>query len=258
MAERSSLYTLVFCVEFSLMLRIYALYAQSRLIFLILSSAFAVETLCVLVMSSVGYKEMFWAIVPYPSSWPIEGCFYPPTPSWFHGSWLPFAGFETLLFVLMAIKVYWYRPLGQLPILLRVLRDGTIYYLVILVALILCIISPYTSNTSLGVMVTVWLSAILSFSGTHLLLSLRALAAERERLDIATPDISEDVPEISQGLSIPDTDAQRSPLEFHELMPRLPQPARSLRRPVTDRRTQESRRQQLSRNPTWLQDWECI
>ncbi|KAH9922534.1 uncharacterized protein B0H18DRAFT_515038 [Fomitopsis serialis] len=40
-----ALYTLVFCVEFSLMLRIYALYGQSRLIFLILSSAFAVETL---------------------------------------------------------------------------------------------------------------------------------------------------------------------------------------------------------------------
>ncbi|KAH9933071.1 uncharacterized protein B0H18DRAFT_1115692 [Fomitopsis serialis] len=127
-----ALYTLVFCVEFSLMLRIYALYGQSRLISLILSSAFTVETMCVLVMSSVGYKEMFWAIMPYPSSWPIEGCFYPPTPSWFHGSWLPLAGFETLLFVLMAIKVYSYRPLGELPILLRVLRDGTIYYLVIL------------------------------------------------------------------------------------------------------------------------------
>lgn len=35
-----------------------------------------------------------------------------------------------LLFVLMAVKVYSYRPLNELPILLRVLRDGTIYYFV--------------------------------------------------------------------------------------------------------------------------------
>ncbi|TFY64569.1 hypothetical protein EVJ58_g2542 [Rhodofomes roseus] len=148
-----SLFTLVFCVEFSLMLRIYALYARSRLILLILSIAFVVETLCVILISSIGYNEFAHAIVPYPSDWPIEGCYYPPTPSWFHGTWLPLASFEStsvttlhsglifmdgvgqraaLLFVLMAVKVYLYRPLGELPILQRVLRDGTIYYFVIL------------------------------------------------------------------------------------------------------------------------------
>ncbi|KAH9836342.1 uncharacterized protein C8Q71DRAFT_761942 [Rhodofomes roseus] len=252
-----SLFTLVFCVEFSLMLRIYALYARSRLILLILSIAFVVETLCVILISSIGYNEFAHAIVPYPSDWPIEGCYYPPTPSWFHGTWLPLASFETLLFVLMAVKVYLYRPLGELPILQRVLRDGTIYYFVILVAFLLCTIGSYTSNTFLGVMITVWISAILSFSGAHLLLSIRTLAAKRQRQEVATPDISADVPVISQGLSRPDTDAQRSPLEFHELVPRSPQRAPSLPRPVIDRQAPDSECLPCGRNPTWLQRWEC-
>ncbi|KZT69954.1 hypothetical protein DAEQUDRAFT_233401 [Daedalea quercina L-15889] len=155
----------------------------------------------------------------------------------------------------MAIKVYLYRPLGELPILLRVLRDGTICYFVILVGFILCTTAPYTSNTFLAVMVTVWISAILSFSGAHLLLSLRTLAAERSRGDVATPDISEDVPDISRGLSIPDTPALRSPMELYELGPRSPRLAPALPRPVIDHQMQETTACQ--RNPTWLQSWEC-
>ncbi|KZT69955.1 hypothetical protein DAEQUDRAFT_737706 [Daedalea quercina L-15889] len=94
-----SLYTLVCCVELSLMLRIYALYERSRLsdavVFYILGSAFIAETLCIGVINGLGFQVMLPRISPYPSDWPIEGCFYPPTPSWFHATWLPLAGFES-------------------------------------------------------------------------------------------------------------------------------------------------------------------
>ncbi|EPT02205.1 hypothetical protein FOMPIDRAFT_1097576, partial [Fomitopsis schrenkii] len=127
-----------------------------------------------------------------------------------------------LLFVLMVIKVYSYRPLNELPILLRVLRDGTIYYFVT------NRISVLVSSASIPIQSPPWISAILSFSGAHLLLSLRTLAAERVRADIATPDISEDVPDIS----VPDGDAPQSPMEFHELAPAPPRPTPALPRPA--------------------------
>ncbi|KAI0729862.1 hypothetical protein C8Q72DRAFT_826907 [Fomitopsis betulina] len=245
-----SLYILVLCVEMSLMLRLYALYGRSRLILIILSSMFVAETTCVVTLSGLAYKQAFPNIIPYPSDWPIQGCYYPPTPAWFDGVWLPLVGFETLLFVLMAVKVYSYRPLNELPILLRVLRDGTIYYFVILIALILCTLSPYTANAFLGVLATVWISAILSFSGAHLLLSLRTLAAERIRADVATPDISEGVPEIS----MPDGDVSLSPIE---LVPTSPRPTPVLPRHAIGRRTRDSTADQRTCNhSTWLSTWE--
>ncbi|EPT02206.1 hypothetical protein FOMPIDRAFT_1160753 [Fomitopsis schrenkii] len=82
-----SLYILVFCAEFSLMLRLYALYGRSRLVLVILSSAFAAETTCIIILSALGYRETFSNMTPYPSNWPIPGCFYPSTPTWFHGAW---------------------------------------------------------------------------------------------------------------------------------------------------------------------------
>ena len=121
-----------------------------------------------------------------------------------------------------------------------------------------------------------WISAILSFSvkppfhpkpresvltdadtpqGAHLLLSLRTLAAKRSRGDVATPDISEDVPDISRGLSVPETPALWSPMELYELGPRSPKPAPALPRVVINHQTQETTACQ--RNPTWLQSWEC-
>ncbi|KAH9836336.1 uncharacterized protein C8Q71DRAFT_77913 [Rhodofomes roseus] len=141
-----SLYILAFCVEFSLMLRVYALYARSRSIFVILSTAFAAETVWVVVLSSIGYADMLRVVTPYPAGWQMKGCFYSSTPVWFRDTWLPLAGFETFLFALMAIKVYSYRPFGEVPILLRVLRD---------VAFLLCTVAANMSNPFLGVTTTV-------------------------------------------------------------------------------------------------------
>ena len=93
------------------------------------------------------------------------------------------------------------------------------------------------------------------YKGAHLLLSLRTLAAERMSANVATPDISEDVPEIS----VADGNLPQSPMEFHELAHRFPpRPTPALPRPATDRGMRNiTTDQRTRRHSTWLSDWEC-
>jgi len=217
-----ALYVLITSVELSIMLRVYALYARSRTVFYILLSCLIGENVAFLVIDLSAFPQFWSNIIHYPADWPIKGCFYPPVPEFFKACWVPVLGFETVVFVLMSMKCFSYRPLCDVPILLCVWRDGTAYFFVILVALLLCTIAPYISSIFLENWAAIWISAIFSYSGAHLLLNIRALAAERHRLEVLTPVISADIPHITAE-SASDLLSPVSPLEVHELQPRTRQ-----------------------------------
>ncbi|PCH44465.1 hypothetical protein WOLCODRAFT_165172 [Wolfiporia cocos MD-104 SS10] len=172
------------------------------------------------ILNGFGYKESLEDIRPFPSDWPIKGCYLTNAPAIFHANWVPVLAFETVLFVMMSVKCYSHRNLREIPILQRIWRDGTIYYLVILGKWP----APHAflSDTDecilyFGINVAgVWIVAIFSYSGAHLLLSVRALVEARNSAEVQTPVISEIVRDIGTDV-VNESDPQ--PVEAHELLP---------------------------------------
>ncbi|GBE88600.1 hypothetical protein SCP_2000130 [Sparassis crispa] len=207
-----ALQVLIFSVEISLMLRIYAFYGKSKTISYVLSIAFIGELTAIIGLGVSAWPRSIPFVTPFPPEWPIRGCFYPPQPSFYKASWVPVMVFESFLFALSLYKCAAYRPLREVPILARIVRDGTIYYAFIFVTMSISVVAPYVTDIVLTDVANIWISAIFSFSGSHLLLSVRSLAAQRRSLDVLTPVISEDLPIASGSGSAGKDSPSSSPL----------------------------------------------
>jgi len=251
-----ALFILVISVELCLTIRVYALYRRSRLVFYVLLASFVGEIACLFTVDGTVFPGLYHNITHYPSDWPIRGCFYPPVPAYFKANWVPVLAFETVLFVLMCIKCYSYRPMWDVPILLCIWRDGTAYYLVILVAILMSTIAPYKSNIFLENWASIWISAIFSISGARLLLSVRALSAARRHLEVLTPVFSEseNLPDITDAS---ETQVQPSPVEVHELLACHVRRAPILPRTTEGCTSSDTLQRQDSANPRWLREWEA-
>ncbi|PCH43956.1 hypothetical protein WOLCODRAFT_26334 [Wolfiporia cocos MD-104 SS10] len=203
------------CQKISLMLRVYAVYGKTRAVIVILCVSAFGEVLAFAIFNWLGYVSFFDDVKPYPADWPIKGCYYPRRPTIFNLCSMPILIFETVLFVLISVKCFAHRPLREIPILQRIWRDGTIYYLIITAAIAVVMVSSAVQNTIVAGMSIVWISAILSFSGSHLLLSIRALAEARNGAQMATPMLSEDIPNIV----VESPSALASPIDGHNPFP---------------------------------------
>ncbi|KAK7681397.1 hypothetical protein QCA50_015489 [Cerrena zonata] len=92
---------------------------------------------------------MIGSLVPYPSNWPIDGCFVLTNPAFFRACWIPILCFETLLFVLNTYKCLSYRPFANTHLVIRLFRDGTIYYALMFIILLAAYIFPVPARPSL-------------------------------------------------------------------------------------------------------------
>ncbi|THH29748.1 hypothetical protein EUX98_g4436 [Antrodiella citrinella] len=98
-----------------------------------------------------------------------------------------------------AYKCFSYRPLIHTPLIVRVFRDGTLYYLLMCFVLVMRIVSQFHSG-ALGVngdIVDTWMTTTFSIAGANLLLSIRKLSAEREERHLATPEFSCAIPQFA-------------------------------------------------------------
>ncbi|RPD75465.1 hypothetical protein L226DRAFT_44966 [Lentinus tigrinus ALCF2SS1-7] len=184
---------LLLSVELSLMLRIDALYGKSRRVRILLGFAFVTEMVTTITLNAVSFPTVERTLVPFPSVFPIRGCVLAVSPAAYKLSWVPILIFETLIFALNAIKCISYGPLDHTPLIYRLFRDGSAYYVISFIFMLVCTIAQFFKD-ALASVIVVWVSAVLSYSGCHLLLSIRKTAARRQRLEANM--ISADIPQI--------------------------------------------------------------
>ncbi|KAI9063757.1 hypothetical protein FKP32DRAFT_1757919 [Trametes sanguinea] len=176
---------MIFSIELSLMLRIDALYGRSRRVRALLIIGFIAEVASAATINGFLYPEAFRQLRPFPPEWPVQGCHFPDDIYLNKLVWFPVVAFETLLFCLNTIKCISYGPLDHhTPLIYRLFRDGSVYFAIALAVMLVCTIAQFTNNSPLSTVTAVWISAVLSYSGCHLLLSVRSVAARREQLDL--------------------------------------------------------------------------
>ncbi|KAH9847442.1 hypothetical protein C2E23DRAFT_848474 [Lenzites betulinus] len=207
---------LIMSIELSLMLRIDALYGRSRKVRVVLLTAFVLEVASAAWLNGLTYPTVFAELQPFPPKWPFKGCIFPVLDIyWYKFCWFPIIAFETLLFGLNTAKCTSYGRMDT-PLIFRLFRDGTAYFAIAFVFMLVCIVSQFLDFPSASNALPTWLYAVFSYSGCHLLLSVRSVAAERERLDLTllcaqaseTQDGSADTP---LALYTPDPPARVAP-----------------------------------------------
>ncbi|KAL1946250.1 hypothetical protein VTO73DRAFT_15377 [Trametes versicolor] len=175
---------LILSVELSLMLRIDALYGRSKKVRTLLLVAFAFEAATAAAINGIIYPRIYAESRPFPSDWPLKGCFFPTDIFWNKLCWAPILVFETLLFCLNTAKCISYGRLEQTPLIYRLFRDGSAYFAIAFAFMLVCIVTQFLDVSWASTATSTWISAVFSYSGCHLLLSVRSVATRRERLDL--------------------------------------------------------------------------
>ncbi|KAJ8502285.1 hypothetical protein ONZ51_g96 [Trametes cubensis] len=284
--------SMLLSIELSLMLRIDALYGRSRQVRLLLGIAFFIEVASAAAINGLLYPRTFRELRPFPPDWPVKGCFYPTNVFLNKLCWIPILSFETLLFCLNTAKCISYGPLDDTPLIYRLFRDGSAYFVIVfgeyarlivrsastssglLAIMIICTVAQFTDNGGLSTVAAVWISAVLSYSGCHLLLSIRRIAARRRHLDLTlvsvrVPDVyDEDKSPISTDDPYPSPSSTTSPRvslarpgESIELVPRrlLHAPRDDEERTGSSESCSSKRRRSESQSDSvstaWLEQW---
>ncbi|KAI0764584.1 hypothetical protein BD413DRAFT_615707 [Trametes elegans] len=176
---------MVLSIEMSLMLRIDALYGRSRTVRILIMVAFGVEISSMVLINVLAYPQVFAQLRPFPSDWPIRGCFYPQGIVLQKVAWIPILLFEMLLFCLNTIKCRSYAPLDHTPLIYCLFRDGIAYFVIAFAFMLVCMVASAANVSAVSSVAALWISAVLSYSGCHLLLSVRSVAAQRQQLDLS-------------------------------------------------------------------------
>ncbi|KAI0716459.1 hypothetical protein C8Q76DRAFT_724329 [Earliella scabrosa] len=196
MMDTICLLILLLSVELGLMLRVDALYGRSLRVRVLLGVAFVLEMAVSLSLNATSHTSLVRILEPFPLWLSIKGCVSHGGPTTYSLSWIPILAFETLLFVLNTIKCISYGPLDHTPLIYRLLRDGSAYYIIIFAVILFTTIAQFIQE-ALVTTFSIWLTAIFSYSGCHLLLSIRKAAALRQRMDLTS--ISAEIPTIGHG-----------------------------------------------------------
>lgn len=173
-----------------LVLRLYALFGRSfrvlAILIAILTVEFATEFYISFKIGLVTQKTAFVA----PPGVPLPGCLATAPTHFTLASWIPCLIAATIFFLMTAYKML--QSLADMrrggiswsiqnqhsisPILLAFFQDGTIYFSLIAVILLVCTITTIVLEGPMKIVGQGWLIAIYSFSGSRLILNLRQAA----------------------------------------------------------------------------------
>ncbi|EKM60667.1 uncharacterized protein PHACADRAFT_246730 [Phanerochaete carnosa HHB-10118-sp] len=157
---------LTFVVEAVLVMRLYVLYNQNKLILWAIILAFIAEVTVMIVCLSIVLPQMTFS----------PDCLVAHAPSLFMSYWLSSLAFETFLFVLTLIKFFQSISRSKTSIVFIFVRDGTWAFALIFVAMLLNMLMYKLNKTPLVGMGYGWAFAAMSFAGSHVLLNLRRLS----------------------------------------------------------------------------------
>ncbi|TFK49577.1 hypothetical protein OE88DRAFT_357077 [Heliocybe sulcata] len=189
---------LVVAVELSMILRVQALYAGSRVVLFALLALLVGEVASFAVVAAFGYGQALPGLIPIPAGAPLPGCVMTRSTKFFQTSWVPTLAFESILFILTSYKCLRGRYGDKTPLHVKFFKDGTVYFALMFGSGLSYVIASskadgtrlvvlffYTiaggipaTKTVTGALVR-WMVSAISYSGTHLLLSLRRSVAQR-------------------------------------------------------------------------------
>ncbi|KAH9917634.1 uncharacterized protein BXZ73DRAFT_105458 [Epithele typhae] len=172
---------LLLCVEISLVLRIDALYHRSHRVRWVVGVSLLLTTASSFIFTFMLYPTP----LQLPPGVPFRGCFIPDDIA-IKLTWVPILLFETLIFGLNTAKCISYGRLKHMPLVYQLVRDNSAYYLILLVFVSLNTIFQAIGTPTTAVIFSSWLPAVLSYSGCHLLLSIRKTVALRQKVDTPT------------------------------------------------------------------------
>ncbi|EKM49218.1 uncharacterized protein PHACADRAFT_214457 [Phanerochaete carnosa HHB-10118-sp] len=149
---------------------VFVLYKQNRVLKAFIIIAFAAEIICMMVFISFVIKGQTFT----------SDCLAATSPRIFIGYWLSSLVFETFLFVLTLAKCYRgnlkRRIARRRSVMFLFLRDGTWAFALIFVAMLLNTLMYQLNTTPRAGIGYHWELAVLSFSGSHVILNIRRLA----------------------------------------------------------------------------------
>ncbi|CAE6535473.1 unnamed protein product [Rhizoctonia solani] len=174
-----------------LIARVWLLYFRKPWVLIVLLTTGILVSLPPILVILVAFKQDVH-INPNPAPDVIPGCLFGGLSKW---SWIPYLGstlYETLLFILTVYKVY--TAEYELPIINRLYRDGTYYFVVVLAANIFTMVGskvPLLSGCATG---SGFLGSIMSAMCSRMLLSTKSFESERhERIREQLMSISETI-----------------------------------------------------------------
>ncbi|KAI0739061.1 hypothetical protein C8Q80DRAFT_227854 [Daedaleopsis nitida] len=144
---------LLLSVELSLMLRVDALYAKNKNIRLIMMCGIVAELTIALAFEIVSLPNIRKRETPFPPFTPARGCISR-QPALIRLTWIPVLAFDTLLFALNTIKCISYGPLDGTPIIYRLFRDGSAYYVIIFVCILICTLAQFFASLYSSIAIT--------------------------------------------------------------------------------------------------------
>jgi len=160
---------LVTAVEAILLLRIYAFYERSRCILFLVTLLFIGQVVTNITVVVVSIPQ---------GQYSVElGCVILYVPPYFNAIWISALTFQSILFILTIVKYYMRvsRSLGRHSLIRIFMRDGAWAFFDVFVILLLNLVF-FELKTKQAPLFYKWLLAIVSCTGSHVLLNLRRLA----------------------------------------------------------------------------------
>jgi len=196
-------------VNMIFILRIYALYNRNRKVLLLFATLCLGESVCEIYACFGMATLTARAVIPSPPGVAWPGCLTIPPPE---GStliaWIPaiLVAWAFFLASLLRLRRSWRDAIAlqavraensRSPLVVVMIRDGTIYFSLILAILVICTTTTLVGNGSLYSTTAPWLIVVYSFSATQLILNLRRAAAREEAETFATTKTSRFRPKLS-------------------------------------------------------------
>ncbi|KAH9935999.1 uncharacterized protein BXZ73DRAFT_100473 [Epithele typhae] len=181
-------------VEIGMMIRVDALYNKSHYIRIVMGLAFAANHIPALVLGGLSLRTLRTGTIPISTFIDRPGCLAVVDPIYYKYAMLPTLVFETIMFGLNTWKCIQHRPFYPSALIFLLWRDGSVYYFVMLANLSILTLANFVPTFPIAPFVIVWAFAVISFSGSHLLLNVRKAAVTRRPRSLPTIHLSTPVP----------------------------------------------------------------
>ncbi|KAJ3534953.1 hypothetical protein NM688_g7047 [Phlebia brevispora] len=157
-------------VEAVLLVRVFALYNENKLLGRLLVALFAIEIIvCIVILAITVPRQTF-----------TPNCEIQSSPTIFIAYWITSLTFETVLFVMTLIKFFQYSYVTweRGSILFVFFRDGTWAFAMIFTTILLNTVMYQVNNNPLSGAAYIWMCSVLSLAGSHVLLNIRRLGTD--------------------------------------------------------------------------------
>ncbi|KAF8889417.1 hypothetical protein CPB84DRAFT_1785524 [Gymnopilus junonius] len=189
---------LLVAIDIILSIRLHALYKRSRKVLVFLSALVIGEFV---IQAYVVYKiglSAVGSIFIAPLGFPILGCLTSPDLAITLPSWISTPLIAVIFFIMMLIKFYESMKLARssgvrlslTPVISAFIRDGTIYFLLVVVTLLAGALDSFLTSGAYLTLYQPWSAVSFAVTGTRLILNLRE-AASPDNAALARGDLGD-------------------------------------------------------------------